>query len=108
MIVAAEFGAKVIRDNEQDIELVLRRVNRARHHPCQHQHKKTCPFHAPIVMTRPDDSQLRRGVCLECGVPEGHTIHRLARDQTKSIARQTLRVSSPQGRFALGDKALGA
>jgi endonuclease-8 len=33
-------------------------------------------------------------------MPEGHTIHRLARDQTASIGRQKLRVSSPQGRFA--------
>jgi endonuclease-8 len=29
---------------------------------------------------------------------EGHTIHRLARDQTATIGRQQLRVWSPQGR----------
>jgi endonuclease-8 len=39
-------------------------------------------------------------------MPEGHTIHRLARDQTLTLARQTLRVSSPQGRFAAGAKEL--
>ncbi len=32
-------------------------------------------------------------------MPEGHTIHRLANDQNKSIGRQKLHVSSPQGRF---------
>lgn len=35
-----------------------------------------------------------------CGVPEGHTIHRLACDQTKLIAQQKLHITSPQGRFA--------
>jgi len=33
-------------------------------------------------------------------MPEGHTIHRLARDQMKTIAHQRLRITSPQGRFA--------
>lgn len=33
-------------------------------------------------------------------MPEGHTIHRLARDHTKALAGQKLLVSSPQGRFA--------
>ncbi len=33
-------------------------------------------------------------------MPEGHTIHRLARDQTKLLAGRRLRVTSPQGRFA--------
>ncbi len=33
-------------------------------------------------------------------MPEGHTIHRIARDQTKSLVGRTIRVSSPQGRFA--------
>lgn len=32
-------------------------------------------------------------------MPEGHTIHRMARDQTKWFAGQPLVVSSPQGRF---------
>jgi endonuclease-8 len=32
-------------------------------------------------------------------MPEGHTIHRLARDQNESLAGPRLRVSSPQGRF---------
>lgn len=35
-------------------------------------------------------------------MPEGHTIHRLARDHGKHFAGQTLRVTSPQGRFADG------
>ena len=32
-------------------------------------------------------------------MPEGHTIHRLARDQLHALGGQKLRVSSPQGRF---------
>ncbi|MEM9185309.1 MAG: DNA-formamidopyrimidine glycosylase family protein [Planctomycetota bacterium] len=39
-------------------------------------------------------------------MPEGHTIHRVARDQTRDFAGQKLRVSSPQGRFADGAKQL--
>ncbi len=35
-------------------------------------------------------------------MPEGHTIHRIARDQTPRFCDQRLRVSSPQGRFADG------
>ncbi|MEN1681948.1 MAG: DNA-formamidopyrimidine glycosylase family protein [Planctomycetota bacterium] len=35
-------------------------------------------------------------------MPEGHTIHRIARDQTRDYAGQRLEVSSPQGRFADG------
>lgn len=33
-------------------------------------------------------------------MPEGHTIHRLARDHHRWFAGQTVAVSSPQGRFA--------
>lgn len=33
-------------------------------------------------------------------MPEGHTIHRIARDHTKWFAGQSLAVLSPQGRFA--------
>ena len=33
-------------------------------------------------------------------MPEGHTIHRLARDQKQTIGNQKLRISSPQGRFS--------
>jgi endonuclease-8 len=33
-------------------------------------------------------------------MPEGHTIHRIARDHGRLLAGQPLRVSSPQGRFA--------
>lgn len=33
-------------------------------------------------------------------MPEGHVIHRLARDLRETFAEQPLRVSSPQGRFA--------
>jgi endonuclease-8 len=39
-------------------------------------------------------------------MPEGHTIHRLARDQTLTLAKQKLHVTSPQGRFAAGAKTL--
>ncbi len=35
-------------------------------------------------------------------MPEGHTIHREARDQRPLLAGRMLRVSSPQGRFAEG------
>ena len=38
---------------------------------------------------------------LRC-VPEGHTIHRLARRHAKRLGGQTLHASSPQGRFADG------
>jgi len=38
-------------------------------------------------------------------MPEGHTIHRIARDHGRLLSRRALRVSSPQGRFA-GDAAL--
>jgi endonuclease-8 len=33
-------------------------------------------------------------------MPEGHTIHRLARDQSKLLVERRIRVSSPQGPFA--------
>jgi endonuclease-8 len=33
-------------------------------------------------------------------MPEGHTLHRLARDLTESFAGRPVRVGSPQGRFA--------
>ncbi len=33
------------------------------------------------------------------GVPEGHTIHRIARDHSKLLAGRVVEVSSPQGRF---------
>jgi endonuclease-8 len=39
-------------------------------------------------------------------MPEGHTIHRLARDQNVVLGRKRLRVSSPQGRFTGGAKQL--
>lgn len=35
-------------------------------------------------------------------MPEGHTIHRLAREHTALLAGQRLALSSPQGRFAAG------
>jgi endonuclease VIII len=35
-------------------------------------------------------------------VPEGHTLHRLAREQTALFAGRPVHVSSPQGRFAAG------
>jgi endonuclease-8 len=39
-------------------------------------------------------------------MPEGHTIHRLAREHNAALARQRLRLSSPQGRFASDAAAL--
>ena len=33
-------------------------------------------------------------------MPEGHTLHRLARDLGRDLVGHTLAVSSPQGRFA--------
>ena len=39
-------------------------------------------------------------------MPEGHTIHRLARDHHRWFAGRSLRVSSPQGRFADEAEAL--
>src|SRR5439155_15783290 len=35
-------------------------------------------------------------------VPEGHTIHRLAREHTRRLRGGTVLASSPQGRFAEG------
>lgn len=39
-------------------------------------------------------------------MPEGHTVHRMAHDHWKYLAGQTLRVWSPQGRFAAEAKRL--
>lgn len=39
-------------------------------------------------------------------MPEGHTIHRAARDLRRAISAQVLTVSSPQGRFAGGASVL--
>ena len=39
-------------------------------------------------------------------MPEGHVLHRLARDHTKEFAGQRLALSSPQGRFADGASQL--
>ena len=39
-------------------------------------------------------------------MPEGHTIHRLARDQRRLIGGRPVAVSSPQGRFAEGAACL--
>lgn len=38
-------------------------------------------------------------------MPEGHTIHRIARDHTKLLVGRVVAVSSPQGRFG-ADAAL--
>ena len=35
-------------------------------------------------------------------MPEGHTLHRLARQQTTLFAGRPVHVTSPQGRFAAG------
>ncbi len=39
-------------------------------------------------------------------MPEGHTLHRLARAQQKMFGGRTIAASSPQGRFAAGAQAL--
>lgn len=39
-------------------------------------------------------------------MPEGHTVHRLARDHAKWFAGQRLKVSSPQGRFLAESRLL--
>jgi endonuclease-8 len=39
-------------------------------------------------------------------VPEGHTLHRLAREQTAVFAGRPVHVTSPQGRFAAGAQRL--
>ena len=39
-------------------------------------------------------------------MPEGHTIHRLAKDHQRDFAGERLRVCSPQGRFADGAQLL--
>jgi endonuclease-8 len=39
-------------------------------------------------------------------VPEGHTIHRLARDHAPLLVGRTVTASSPQGRFAAGAETL--
>jgi endonuclease-8 len=39
-------------------------------------------------------------------VPEGHTIHRLARDHRPLLVGRTVSASSPQGRFAAGAEVL--
>lgn len=39
-------------------------------------------------------------------MPEGHTLHRLARDQRRVLGGQRVHVTSPQGRFATGAEAL--
>jgi formamidopyrimidine-DNA glycosylase len=39
-------------------------------------------------------------------VPEGHTIHRLARDHGRLLAGRVVSASSPQGRFAVGAAVL--
>jgi endonuclease-8 len=39
-------------------------------------------------------------------VPEGHTIHRLARDHAPLLVGRQVRASSPQGRFAAGAELL--
>ena len=39
-------------------------------------------------------------------MPEGHTIHRAARDHHRILSGQQLPVSSPQGRFAEGASIL--
>src|SRR5919112_2028702 len=39
-------------------------------------------------------------------VPEGHTLHRLAREQRRLFGGRPVRASSPQGRFAEGASAI--
>jgi endonuclease-8 len=42
----------------------------------------------------------------QSAMPEGHTIHRIAKDHVRDFVGQQLAVSSPQGRFASGAKIL--
>ncbi len=39
-------------------------------------------------------------------MPEGHTVHRIARDHIKDLGGQHLRVTSPQGRFEAGARRI--
>ena len=39
-------------------------------------------------------------------MPEGHTIHRAARDHRRILAKRKLEVESPQGRFSQGASIL--
>ncbi|MCP4191345.1 MAG: Fpg/Nei family DNA glycosylase [Planctomycetaceae bacterium] len=39
-------------------------------------------------------------------MPEGHTIHRIARDHQRDFAGQKMKISSPQGRFSDGAEIL--
>ncbi len=39
-------------------------------------------------------------------MPEGHTIHRIARDHARHFLGESLKVTSPQGRFAEGSRIL--
>ena len=39
-------------------------------------------------------------------MPEGHTVHRLARDHSRWLAGQRLKVTSPQGRFEVESQLL--
>ena len=39
-------------------------------------------------------------------MPEGHTLHRLARDLTEAFGGRAVSVTSPQGRFATSAAAL--
>lgn len=48
----------------------------------------------------------RSGAAADCGVPEGHTIHRLARDLRRTLGSGPVAASSPQGRFADGAAAI--
>ena len=47
-------------------------------------------------------SRCAEGLLASDPVPEGHTIHRLAKDHTADLVRQSLGVLSPQGRMADG------
>jgi hypothetical protein len=38
-------------------------------------------------------------VSKQTNMPEGHTVHRIARDHTETFASQKMIVASPQGRF---------
>jgi len=47
-----------------------------------------------------------RPLAADCGVPEGHTIHRLARQLDETLAGRLVHADSPQGRFAEGAQLL--
>ncbi len=53
-----------------------------------------------MVSPKQEHARVRHGPYRRRLMPEGHTIHRIARDHGKLLAGRPVLVSSPQGRFA--------